>query len=348
MEAPRWLAALLALLPPAVPSLALAEGPAAAAPGTAGTDEISLKDGGVLRGRILSIEPERKAVILLAPAGELRVVPWTEIDHVERGKYAPDAAPPPAPPAPPPPPPADSSPEPLRPGPGTPRVHIEANKRGVALHHIAVPLGGAGVPPHDAAPAQSISRPMPQRQGQGQGQGQGQSRLTALRFLDSNPVLYHSVTAGGPSDFSPGVASEVVCEAPCDQIVDARDGQSFFLTGEGIPRSEHFSLSDQSGDVTVQVSAGSFGERTGGMLLSLGGGPMMLAGAVILPLSLASRVRDPGGYTLTAVSGVMIGVGAAMLIPGILLWKGSRTSYVLKRTPGSALGLRFSNGALLF
>lgn len=327
----------MALLPLAVPSLAFAQGARAAAPVTVDADEISLKSGGVLRGKIISLEPEQKAVILLAPAGALRVVPWAEIDRGERGKYAPDPASPPAPPAPPPP-----SPAPLKPGLGTPRLHIAANKSGVVLHRVTAQLTGIGFRPTEVAPAASMGRAVPV-QTSGQSSFSREGSAPSINTSYSDTPRYDSATSR-VSDPHLGVASVVVCEAPCDRIIDGRQGEGFFLAGEGIPRSTYFSLSTRSGDVTVQVSAGSTGKHTGGILLSVAGGVMALTGAVMLPVSLASR----GGSALPAVSGGMIGLGVAMLIPGILLWRGSRTSYVLKPTPGAAAGLRFSNGALVF
>ena len=79
-------------------SVARADGPPAPGAGAAadahgGDDVVALKNGGMLRGTIVVIEPQKQVVILIQGTGEQRTVPWEEVDKVEPGKYAP--APPP-------------------------------------------------------------------------------------------------------------------------------------------------------------------------------------------------------------------------------------------------------------
>jgi hypothetical protein len=288
-------------------------------------------------------------VILLAPAGELRIVPWAEVDKVEQGKYPPDPASLNAGPAPPLPTEA-SSPPPLQPGPGTPRVHIEADKRGVYLRRVTWSINdvgfrssdsklpfGTAAPAGDLAPSGTMGRPIPQTQPRAVGGSGSTSR-------GPGAPRYRSATAGGVADPAVPVVSEVVCRAPCDLLIDAQSGQDFFFSGKGIPPSSHFSLSNMSGDITVKVSAGSTSQYTAGIALTVAGGAGALLGALLLPTSFG----EDSGSTLTTASGVMIGIGAAMLIPGIILWSTSGTSYAIKPSRRVAGGLRFSNGALVF
>ncbi|HEY3816478.1 MAG TPA: hypothetical protein VGL81_04870 [Polyangiaceae bacterium] len=115
------LAALLALGLCLSSAAARAEGP--------GEDEVTLRSGGSIRGTIVVVEPGKSVEIAVMGEAQPRVLPWSDVDQVLKGKYAP--APAPAPPAPvPPPPPAPPSP-PLPPAPrlgdpGVVRLHIDS------------------------------------------------------------------------------------------------------------------------------------------------------------------------------------------------------------------------------
>jgi hypothetical protein len=96
-----------------------------AAPSSLGEDEISLKDGGMVRGTVIEVEPKKQATIVVK--GKERVIPWAKIDKVERGKYKEKA---PARPAAPPSrdePEDEKSTELTAPEAGAPLIHIEAN-----------------------------------------------------------------------------------------------------------------------------------------------------------------------------------------------------------------------------
>ncbi|MEJ7734986.1 MAG: hypothetical protein WKG00_38080 [Polyangiaceae bacterium] len=53
-----------------------------------GPDEVTLKNGGMLRGDVISVEPGTKVVLMEAGASAPRSIPWAEVADVERGKYA--------------------------------------------------------------------------------------------------------------------------------------------------------------------------------------------------------------------------------------------------------------------
>jgi hypothetical protein len=63
-----------------------------------------------------------------------------------------------------------------------------------------------------------------------------------------------------------------VCAAPCDRVIDGRQGQSFFFNGHGVLKSRTFSLSQYSGDIVARVKPGRPARRVGGIIgLALGG-----------------------------------------------------------------------------
>jgi len=66
--------------------------PAPAAPRSAGSDVITLKNGGILRGTIIDAIPNAQARIQLL-TGEIATVPWSEIARIENAKSAPPAPP---------------------------------------------------------------------------------------------------------------------------------------------------------------------------------------------------------------------------------------------------------------
>lgn len=114
MKRTGWPALGLALALAAVPSGALgAEGAGV------GDDEVTLVDGGMIRGTVVVLEPGRQVVIEVGSQGEQRTIPWAQVADVERGKHR--RAPAPV---------VDnqtsSAPDLLLPGPGVVRVHIDS------------------------------------------------------------------------------------------------------------------------------------------------------------------------------------------------------------------------------
>lgn len=86
-----------------------------------GEDQVNLKNGGMVRGRIVELIPDESVTIVSAASGQSKTFPWAEVAGVERSTDKP-AAPAPAPaPAP------TREPEPTT-GPGAPRLHIEPTR----------------------------------------------------------------------------------------------------------------------------------------------------------------------------------------------------------------------------
>jgi len=54
----------------------------------AGDDEVTLKNGGTIRGTVVSSEPGVSVKILESGAKDARVIPWAQVADVERGKFA--------------------------------------------------------------------------------------------------------------------------------------------------------------------------------------------------------------------------------------------------------------------
>jgi hypothetical protein len=53
-----------------------------------GADEVTLKNGGAIRGTVVSSEPGTSVRIIELGQKEARTIPWGEVADVERGKYA--------------------------------------------------------------------------------------------------------------------------------------------------------------------------------------------------------------------------------------------------------------------
>jgi hypothetical protein len=56
-----------------------------------GQDEVSLKGGGSMRGTVVVSEPGKSVEIVVAGQAQPRVIPWSEVVDVQKGKYAPQA-----------------------------------------------------------------------------------------------------------------------------------------------------------------------------------------------------------------------------------------------------------------
>ena len=61
------------------------------AEGTEDQDEITMKDGGTLRGTVVSVEPGTQVKVIEMGTATVRTIPWSQVADVERGKYAPKA-----------------------------------------------------------------------------------------------------------------------------------------------------------------------------------------------------------------------------------------------------------------
>jgi hypothetical protein len=136
--------AALAASPPA--AWAQSDEPASAATGSADAlaDRVILNNGVVLPGTIVRVDPGFQIELVLVN-GQHQVVPWPAIRMATHlGQPIPAFAPPPPPPPPPPGPPKfrwgsyvdvpQAGPPDMTPSPGSPRIHIDANRPDVTLY----------------------------------------------------------------------------------------------------------------------------------------------------------------------------------------------------------------------
>ncbi|MBX7080854.1 MAG: hypothetical protein K1X88_16770 [Nannocystaceae bacterium] len=107
----------------------------ASAPVVLGDDEVELRGGGFVRGRIIELLPNTRVVILLDGTGERREIPWDDVADVRRGGTPPTE--PPARPA--------VTPEPSTPVLGRPRVHLSLLRdRPVTLYEVQGEIVASG------------------------------------------------------------------------------------------------------------------------------------------------------------------------------------------------------------
>ncbi|AKT44066.1 hypothetical protein [Chondromyces crocatus] len=286
-------------------AIALAQTPpsqtAVPAVASTGEDELLLKNGGMIRGTIVSVEPDREVVIVVYGTGEQRRIPWADVDKVDRGKHTqrptPEALPPPpAPPAhaaPPPPPPVAPRGEPASPPPGTPgivKLHIEANKPNIGLYEVTASgvivgmRGSASVVMARLACVAPCDKLIDGRAGQ-------------TFYFDGNDIN----TSGG----------------------FRLEGQ----TGRFVARVDAGSAGARTGGVWL-TSAGATGILAGGLTLGIGA-------------ATDDGTPGNPGAAMVPIGGVALGVGAALLIPGIILIATTGTSFTLERSPMDTALFRF-------
>ncbi|UQA55119.1 hypothetical protein [Polyangium aurulentum] len=148
-----------------------------------------------------------------------------------------------------------------------------------------------------------------------------------------------------------GTVVHPVCKAPCGEVVDGRDGAQFYFAAPGMVSSRTFGLADKSGDVTARIKGGSAARRYGGLAMTIGGGASTLTGGVFL-IAGSAMTGDPAeaakGERLMTAGGIVLGVGAALLVPGIVLLTTNRTSFELVPATPTSTGVRFEGGRIVF
>jgi hypothetical protein len=262
-----------------------------------GNDEVTLKNGGLVRGTVVSVEPGTKVVILELGAKEPRTIPWAEVADVERNKHG-----------------SRPSTSPGSAGPG-----------------YEDDTGGDG----DGDDEDAEERPAKTKQRRRE---LGDPGVVRLHVESPQPVkVFQNRIIGsgyvGGYRFIAGT-TDFVCDSPCGEVVDARYGDRFRLEGD-MPATQ-FDLEGLSGDVTVNVKPGSRGLKIGGIVMTAVGGAAILAGASVLVYGAtldAANIdfdgtvdTDDDGSDYMIPGGVTMGVGAAVLIGGIVSIVVARTS----------------------
>lgn len=132
---------------------------------------------------------------------------------------------------------------------------------------------------------------------------------------------------------------EITCQAPCDAIVDGRQGDSFFFGGDEIPPSKSFRLIEKSGDVVAHVRAGNFTASKVGSGLLIPGILSIITTATILPFALLTQNPDTRSQLQTATIATAA-IGVATLATSIALLVVGHTRFDFENRVGPD-GLRF-------
>lgn len=109
--------------------------PSATPTTAAGPDEITLQDGGFVRGTIVELEPGKRVVILVDGTGERRELPWEKVAEVQRAKHGGNTG-------------TSTKPEvesPMVPSRGRPRIHLDlARDKPVTLYEVDSEIVASG------------------------------------------------------------------------------------------------------------------------------------------------------------------------------------------------------------
>ncbi len=170
------------------------------------------------------------------------------------------------------------------------------------------------------------------------------SREATVRLYElTGTIMVASNTAMGTSP-GPTMAARPVCMAPCDRVIDATGGQSFFFGGDRVMPSRRFTLLEHDGDMTAVVKPGRTGVFFGGvMLTSLGLAPA-LSGAVFLGIQ--RPTMGSSADSLHRTGGILLGVGAGLIVSGIVMIALGRTRVELYRKVTGAAQRRVKPGRM--
>ena len=170
------------------------------------------------------------------------------------------------------------------------------------------------------------------------------SREATVRLYElTGTIMVASNTAMGTSP-GPTMAARPVCMAPCDRVIDATGGQSFFFGGDRVMPSRRFTLLEHDGDMTAVVRPGRTGVFFGGvMLTSLGLAPA-LSGAVFLGIQ--RPTMGSSADSLHRTGGILLGVGAGLIVSGIVMIVLGRTRVELYRKVTGAAQRRVKPGRM--
>jgi len=114
--------------------------------------------------------------------------------------------------------------------------------------------------------------------------------------------------------------SRRVCAAPCDRIIDAREGARYFFSGPDLVSSDYFRLNDRAGPVTARVTVGSRRLRTSALIAGALGLLSVFGGSVLLGVG---RVDPFDGHGETVAGGALLANGVVAAVTcAILLARG--------------------------
>jgi hypothetical protein len=142
---------------------------------------------------------------------------------------------------------------------------------------------------------------------------------------------------------------EDLCAAPCDTVLDGRDGRPFQFTGDA-SSAEPFTLNGYRGNVTARVTVHPAMRYGGGALVGIGAGAV-LTGALVMLLGVMTHgsrkvavlggAEPSGAEPFLIGGGVTGGAGVLALVGGITLLVQGKASYDLEPSrPGEVVARR--------
>jgi hypothetical protein len=143
-----------------------------------------------------------------------------------------------------------------------------------------------------------------------------------IHIASDFPITLHEVV--------PFIGDQIICQAPCAQIVDGRAGQQFYFAGDEIPATPCFPLAEKSGDVVATVHKGNFALLTTGHALMAPAILNIVAGGVLAPFMALERDANTA-LNLQYAMGATIGVGAALLVTSVVMIVEGKTRFRFDR-----------------
>ncbi|HVK63971.1 MAG TPA: hypothetical protein VM694_05840 [Polyangium sp.] len=122
----------------------------------------------------------------------------------------------------------------------------------------------------------------------------------------------------------PNAITKFMCSAPCDRLVDGRDGHRFFISGPGMFPTEAFRLDSRAGHVTARVKGTSLARFASGLILVSMGGVLSLGGVMFTAASFTMDTKpspqDPDPMkdvrAVRTIGLVTLGIGVASVVGG--------------------------------
>lgn len=197
-------------------------------------------------------------------------------------------------------------------------------------------------PPEPAAPAKARSK-------KGLPRLHIEANRPGVRLLQINHVM--------SDEMGEGILVNDVCTAPCDKIINAKRGQTFFFGADGMVPSRGFKLSGVEGDVVARVDGGSLVARQVGYLVGGFGGVAVIGGITMLGvgygtgtahLSSEGKVVEGPNPNLTTGGFIVLGAGAAMVTTAIILVVTAKTKFTLVRGEDKSALVTWEMGAIRF
>jgi hypothetical protein len=128
-----------------------------------------------------------------------------------------------------------------------------------------------------------------------------------------------------------GAAGMLVCRAPCDTTVDARDHRVFFVGGDGLLPSDRFRLDDRIGTVRMSVAPGRDTVGTASVAARGIGSSAVLGCGIGLPI--AARPDAPG--VAAPLVGTCFTAGMVTLAIAVPVFVLNKTTYALALSDGA-------------